>query len=112
MEELVDIVYPGADFIAGEVYVVGGGGYDFIGSNLELFGNAVDYTNSLMLLIKNMLCSKLHYQKGFDVILFSHKIGPLVEELVDIVYPGADFIAGEVYVVGGGEYDCLYYSRA
>ena len=28
--ELIDIVYPGADFIPGEVYVVGGGGYDFI----------------------------------------------------------------------------------
>jgi hypothetical protein len=30
---------------------------------LKLSGNEVDYTNSLILLVKNMLCSKLHCQK-------------------------------------------------
>ena len=28
--------------------------------NLKLSGNEVDYTNSLMLIVKNKLCSKLH----------------------------------------------------
>ena len=28
------------------------------------------YTNGLILLVKNMLCSKLHYQKGFNLIFF------------------------------------------
>ena len=27
-----------------------------------------------MLLVKNMLCSKFHYQKGFDLNSFSYKI--------------------------------------
>ena len=57
--ELIDIVYPGADFIAGEVYVVGGGGYDFIGLNLELSGDEGYSPDSSILLVKNMLCSKL-----------------------------------------------------
>jgi hypothetical protein len=29
---------------------------------LKLSGNEAYYTNSLILLVKNMLCSKLHYQ--------------------------------------------------
>ena len=37
-------------------------------------GNEVCYTNSLILLVKNMLCSKLHRQKGFNGIPFSYKI--------------------------------------
>ena len=40
----------------------------------NLSGNEVYYTNSSILLVKNMLCSKLHCQKGFDLILFLYKI--------------------------------------
>ena len=39
---------------------------------LNLSGNEVDYTNSFTLLVRNMLCSKLLFQKGFDLILFSY----------------------------------------
>jgi len=35
-------------------------------------------TNSLILLSKNMLCSELYYQKGFNLVIFSYEIsGPL-----------------------------------
>ena len=37
-------------------------------------GNEVSYTNSLILLIKMMLCSKLHCQKFFRLQSFSYKI--------------------------------------
>jgi hypothetical protein len=43
-----------------------------LSSNLS--GNEVCQTNSLILLVKNMLCSKLHSLKGFDTIMFSYKI--------------------------------------
>ena len=33
------------------------------GVNLKLSGNEVYYTNTLLLVVKNMLRSKLHYQK-------------------------------------------------
>jgi len=33
-------------------------------------GNEVYYTNSLVLLVKNMQCSELRCQKGFDLIPF------------------------------------------
>ena len=36
-------------------------------------GDEVDYTNSLILLVKNMLCSKLHDQKGLNSISFSYQ---------------------------------------
>jgi len=39
-------------------------------SKLNLSGNEVYYTDSLALLVKNMLCSELLCQKGFDLILF------------------------------------------
>ena len=39
------------------------------------FGNEVYYTNSLILLSKNMLCSKLHRQKDLNSVLFSYEIG-------------------------------------
>ena len=42
--------------------------------NLNLSVNKVYYTNHLILLVKNMRCSKLHCQKDFDAILFLHKI--------------------------------------
>jgi len=42
--------------------------------NLNLPGNEDYCTNSLRLLVKNMLRCKLHCQTGFDLILFSHKI--------------------------------------
>jgi len=32
----------------------------------NLSGNEFDYTNSLTILVKNMLRNKLHRQKGFD----------------------------------------------
>ena len=36
-------------------------------------GDKVYYTNSLTLLVKNMLCSKLHDQKSLNSISFSYK---------------------------------------
>ena len=42
-------------------------------SNQNLSGNEVYYTNSLILLVKHMLCSILDYSKGFDFISFSYK---------------------------------------
>ena len=44
--------------------------------NENLSGIEVYYANSLMLLVKNMLCNKRHCQKGFSAILFSYKIRP------------------------------------
>ena len=41
--------------------------------NLKLSGDAVYYTNSATLRVKNMLCSKHLCQKGFNSIFFSHK---------------------------------------
>ena len=42
--------------------------------NSNLSGNQVYYTNSLLLLVKNMLCSKLYRQKGFNLNPFSYKM--------------------------------------
>jgi hypothetical protein len=44
---------------------------------LKLSGYQVYYTSSLVLLVENMLCSELHYQKGFDLIPFPYKIWEL-----------------------------------
>ena len=41
---------------------------------LVFCGNDVYCTNSLILLVKNMMCSKLHCQKGSSLIPFSYKI--------------------------------------
>jgi len=40
----------------------------------KLSSNEVYCTNALLLRIKIMLCSKLDYQKGFNLIHFSYKI--------------------------------------
>ena len=40
----------------------------------NLSGNEVYYTKSLILLAKNMLYSKIHYQKGFNLNPFLYKI--------------------------------------
>jgi len=40
----------------------------------KLSGNKFFYTNSLISLAKNMLCSKFHCQKAFYLIPFSYKI--------------------------------------
>ena len=37
-------------------------------------GNEVDYMNSLIRPVKNMMCSKLDCQKGFKLFLFSATI--------------------------------------
>ena len=47
---------------------------------LKLSGNEVYFTNSLILLGKNMLGSKLHCQKGFNLIPFLYKIAPIPGE--------------------------------
>ena len=44
------------------------------GSNENLSGDEVYYTISLILLVKNMPCSKPRCQKGFDLIAFQYKI--------------------------------------
>ena len=36
-------------------------------------GNEVYFTNSSILLVKNMLCSNLHCRKGFDLIILSNR---------------------------------------
>ena len=41
---------------------------------LKSSGNEVYYTNSSMLLVKNMLCGKFCCHKGSNLILFSYKI--------------------------------------
>ena len=43
--------------------------------NQNLADNEVDYTNSWILLVHNMLCSKLRCLKGINFIIFSYKIG-------------------------------------
>ena len=43
--------------------------------NQNLAGNEFYNTDLLILLVKNMLCSKLHRQKGFDLILLAYQIG-------------------------------------
>ena len=42
--------------------------------NLKLSSTEVYYTIFLILLVKNMLCSKLHCQNVFELKLFSYKI--------------------------------------
>ena len=45
----------------------------------ELYWNVSDnefhHSNSSISQVKNMLCSKIHCQKGFNRILFSYKFG-------------------------------------
>ena len=40
----------------------------------NLSGNEFEYTNDSILLVKNMLCSKLHCQEGFNPIISSFNI--------------------------------------
>ena len=47
--------------------------------NWNLSGNEVCYTNSLILLVKNMLCSKLHRHTDFYLIIFSFRIWPRIQ---------------------------------
>ena len=42
--------------------------------NQNISGNKVYHTNSSILLVKSMLCSKIHHQNDFKSIPFSHKI--------------------------------------
>ena len=44
--------------------------------NSNLSGNEDHYTDTLILLVNNMLCSKLHCQTGFSFILFPCKLSP------------------------------------
>ena len=44
------------------------------GIKWKSFSNEVHHTNSSILLLKNMLCSNLDCQKGFDAISFSYEI--------------------------------------
>jgi hypothetical protein len=43
-------------------------------ADLNLSGNEVYYRDGLILLVKNMLCSKLYGQRGFNLMLFSYEI--------------------------------------
>ena len=52
-------------------------------SNQNLSGNEVYHTNSLILLVQNMLCSKLHCQKGCNLIRFSYEILNKLSGLAD-----------------------------
>ena len=44
------------------------------GFEIQTLGNDVDPTNSLILLVRKMLCSQLHCQKVFKLKFFSYKI--------------------------------------
>ena len=44
------------------------------GIKRNVSGNAVNHTNSLILLLRNMLCRRLHHQVVFDLTPFSYKI--------------------------------------
>ena len=55
----------------------------------NLYSNEVDYTNALMLLIKIMLRSKLHYQKGF-------KLNPFFYKIAGGLYPPVEGLGVEV----------------
>ena len=44
---------------------------------LKLSSDEVHFTSSSLLLVKNMLCSKIHCQKGLNLIIFSYKIQDL-----------------------------------
>ena len=61
----------------------------------NLSGNEVYYINSLILLVKNVLCSNLRYQKGFNLIAFSYKPVKCVE-LTDIGKEELEEIQNEV----------------
>ena len=58
--------------------------------NQNLFGNEVYNTDSLILLEHKMLCSKLHCQKGFNLLIFPYQSGhdhtvdysPLIKSLL------------------------------
>ena len=69
--------------------LVGSVGQWLVGSYTKSFSifkksvNEVYYTNALILLIKTMLCSKLHCQKGFKLKLFFYKIVPSFLALMD-----------------------------
>ena len=56
-------------------------------SNQDLSGNEVHYTNSLTLLVKNMLRGKRHYQKEFDSIAFSYEMLTMMAELRPLLAP-------------------------
>ena len=62
---------------------------------LKTSGNEVYYTNSLMILIKMMLCGKLHCQKFLKLKIFSYKI------ILSIHQPRYDRILG-MRVSGSG----------
>ena len=42
--------------------------------NSNLSGSKVYYTNSLILLVNEILGSKVHYQKGFNLFVFLYEI--------------------------------------
>ena len=42
--------------------------------NQNLAGNEAHYTSSMKCLVKNMLYSELHCQKGFDLVNFSYQV--------------------------------------
>ena len=48
----------------------------------KISGYEVHYTMSLILLVKIMLCSKLHCQKTFKLKVFSYKISDIVGAVV------------------------------
>ena len=48
---------------------------------INLSGNEICYTNSLVLLVKNMLCNKLQCHESLDSIFFSYKHLLVVREL-------------------------------
>ena len=72
--------------------------------NLNLYGNEIYYTNYLILLVKNMLCSKILCQKGFNSILFSYKIRTVdvVHEARGAVRLGAQYEKNSIGVVAPG----------
>ena len=73
------VVLGGGVFLVSEVPLYGGrfsgpGSYFKGELNQSLSGSEVYFTHSVILLVKNLLCSKLHCQKDFNSILSLYKI--------------------------------------
>ena len=72
-------------------------------SNQNVSGSDVYYKNSLILLVENMLCSKLLCQKGFNVIPFSYQItgrgeGRAAQERVISLFPDLSLLLSSLEV--------------
>ena len=76
---------------------------------LKKSGNEVYHTNSSKLPVNNMLCSKLHFQRGVNPILFSYEIERVVQVSRSFIDRLCTFCwrrYPHVYFVGRGIHTC------